>query len=95
VKIVVDGDSCSIAKVRAEVDETIEKITDSNHLKISVWNALFKLQKTHKLATPTVKYLTSKFSAMLAKNANNPAGVKKGITAPLLPHSSVSQVLLF
>jgi hypothetical protein len=78
VRMAADVDSCSIAKVRGEVDESIWKKMRKQYLKKSVRNALFKLQKTHKPATPTVKYLTSNSSAMLAENANNPAGVKKG-----------------
>jgi hypothetical protein len=69
VKIVADGDSCSIARVRAEVDETIEKIEDSNHLlqEIGSERVIQLTEDAQTCNSDSEIFYLQFFSAMLAK----------------------------
>ena len=79
--IVGNEDSTTIARVQ-EVDSSIAKKSDRNHLKKIVGNSLYKLQKKHKnLTARVIRYLQKCFSYMLSQNQGNPAGITKGLMA--------------
>ncbi|XP_046408211.1 uncharacterized protein LOC124172766 [Ischnura elegans] len=84
--IVCDEDSSTIAKIRRDVGN-VEKVSDINHAKKNLGNALYGLRMTHKQLTPTViKYLQRCFGYALQQNRGNPASLRKAIMN-IVPHS--------
>ena len=63
--LVMDDDTTTIAKVRNEVESTIEKCSDKNHTMKNFTNALYSLQKDKKLqrviSTKTINHIKSVF----------------------------------
>ena len=67
----MDDDSSTVARVRRDVDPSIVKRSDSNHVKKNFTSQLYKLKdstKGLKISTSTMKYLKICFSKALKKN---------------------------
>ncbi|XP_046392289.1 uncharacterized protein LOC124160481 [Ischnura elegans] len=64
--IVCDEDSSTIAKIRRDVGN-VEKVSDINHAKKNLGNALYGLRMTHKQLTPTPG--NESFNAIVASKA--------------------------
>ena len=54
VRLVMNNDSTTSAKLRAEVKREIEDIKDINHTKKNLGTHLYNLQEKHKALTPKV-----------------------------------------
>ena len=90
--LVGDEDSTTIARVRKEVEPSIEKRSDSNHIKKTLGHSLYSLQKKYKLlSTKKIKYLQKCFNYMVKNNHGNPDGIEMGLKAmskhPFSDHS--------
>lgn len=49
--IVGDEDSTTIARLRANVNKNIKKLSDANHVKKLLGNSLYSIKKNHKTLT--------------------------------------------
>ncbi|XP_023932628.1 uncharacterized protein LOC106177003 [Lingula anatina] len=80
--IIGDEDSTTIARVHREVDEGIQKISDTNHIKKILTNQLYSLQPNHKqLSSKIIKYIQKNFSYMCQQNQGDIESIKKGLVA--------------
>ncbi|VDI14931.1 Hypothetical predicted protein [Mytilus galloprovincialis] len=80
--IIADDDTTTIARLRKSVDPNIKKMSDKNHVKKNIANALYQLKAKHKKLTPKViKYLINCLNYMLCQNQDNPKGVENGLEA--------------
>ena len=79
--LVGDEDATTISHVRSEVDQNIEKRTDKNHLRKTLGNELYSLQKKHKgcLSSRTISYLQKCFNYMCEQNRGKPDGIVSGL----------------
>ena len=86
-KLVMDDDTTTIAKVRNEVESTIEKCSDKNHTMKIFTNALYSLQKDKKLqrviSTKTINHIKKCFSYAISKNIDA-VELKENLVA--IPH---------
>ncbi|XP_063400480.1 uncharacterized protein LOC134685041 isoform X2 [Mytilus trossulus] len=80
--IVGDEDSTTIARLRANVDKDITKVSDSNHVKKLLGNSLYEIRKKHKTLTiKVIQYLQRCFNYILAQGKGNPDMIKESILA--------------
>ena len=87
--LVGDEDSTTIARVRREVDNEIQKGSDYNHICKILGNTLHELKnkKKHKSLTNTViKYLQTMYSYALKQNQGNSTGLSAAILS-IIPHA--------
>lgn len=79
--IIADDDTTTIARLKAEVDDFINKQSDKNHVKKNFANSLFALQKEHKSLTSTViRYLQKCFNYAISQNKGNPDGLATALS---------------
>lgn len=87
-KIIMDDDATTIAKIRREVDSSVEKCSDRNHTVKNFTNTLYALQKDKiiqkSLSSTTISHIKKCFTYALSSNRNNPIGMKKNLLA--IPH---------
>lgn len=87
-KIIMDDDATTIAKIRREVDSSVEKCSDRNHTVKNFTNTLYALQKDKiiqkSLSSTTISHIKKRFTYALSSNRNNPIGMKKNLLA--IPH---------
>ncbi|XP_063407854.1 uncharacterized protein LOC134691329 [Mytilus trossulus] len=80
--LVGDEDSTTIGRVRANISNSIEKISDRNHLKKILGNSLYSLKKNHPVLTVRIiKYLQSCFNYIIAQGEGNPEQIAKDLNA--------------
>ena len=80
--IIGDDDSTTIARLKSTIDKNITKRSDKNHLKKTISNSLFALQKHHQsLTTKVIRYLLKCFSYVIEQNKGNEEGICKGLEA--------------
>ena len=83
----MDDDTTTIAKVRNEVENTIEKRSDKNHTMKNFTNALYSLQKDKQLqrviSTKTINHIKKVFFLCNIKEYRC-RGIKKNLVA--IPH---------
>ncbi|CAC5391328.1 unnamed protein product [Mytilus coruscus] len=80
--IVGDEDSTTIARLRANVDKNITKVSDSNHIKKLLGNSLYEIKKKHKTLTiKVIQNLQRCFNYILAQGKGNPDMIKQSILA--------------
>ncbi|XP_063448459.1 uncharacterized protein LOC134727990 [Mytilus trossulus] len=80
--LVGDEDSTTIGRVRANISNSIEKISDRNHLKKILGNSLYSLKKNHPVLTvKIIKYLQSCFNYIIAQGEGNPEQIAKDLNA--------------
>ena len=78
--IVGDEDSTTIARLRANVNKNIEKVSDSNHIKKLLGNNLYEIKKQHKtLTVKVIQYIQRCFSFAIAQGKGNPDQIKRSI----------------
>ena len=78
--IVSDEDATTMSKVRKSVDYEVKKLSDPNHAKKTVGNALYALQKTYKfLSSKVIGYLQKCFAYSLAQNKGNADATRRAI----------------
>lgn len=93
--IVGDEDSTTIGRLRANVNEKIEKISDKNHIRKLLGNSLYALKKQHPMLTvKVIKYLQRCFDYIIAQGKENPSQISSDLNAlskhPFGDHSSCS-----
>ena len=72
-KLIGDDDSTTIARARAEVNASIEKASDKNHVRKNIANALFELKKKHKcLSQKVINSIQKNFNYALVQNKGDP-----------------------
>ena len=80
--IIGDDDTSTIAMLKSQVDSSINKISDKNHVKKVIGNDLYSLKNSHKsLSTKVIGYLQKCLNYVLSQNAGNPDGIEKGLKA--------------
>lgn len=81
--IIADDDTTTIARIKQNVNPSIKKKSDKNHVKKNIGNALYSLRNKHKkLQNPKVfKYLQKCLDYMLAQNQGNSDGIENGLEA--------------
>lgn len=81
--IIADNDTTTIARIKQNVNPSIKKMSDKNHVKKNIGNALYSLRnKNKKLQKPKVfKYLQKCLDYMLAQNQGNSDGFENGLEA--------------
>lgn len=85
--LVGDEDSTTIARARKEVDATLKKGSDLNHLLKGLGNQLFDLKKKHKAMSVTViKYFQSNFAIAICQNEGNEEEIASRMKQ-IVPHS--------
>ena len=85
--IIMDEDATTIARIRVELDHDITKWSDLNHIKKSVGNALWRLNKKYPkdLKSENISYLQRCFTYGIRQNKENAEEVKKAILG-IVPH---------
>lgn len=75
-KIIMDDDVNTVAKIRREVDASLEKCSDRNHTVKNFNSTLYALQKTKiiqkSLNSTTLSHIKKCFTYALSSNKNNP-----------------------
>ncbi|VDI08997.1 Hypothetical predicted protein [Mytilus galloprovincialis] len=86
--LIMDDDSSTISKVKQALGHDVEKWSDINHSTKSVSNALYTLQKKHKVfSKDVIGYFKRCFSyAVKQKNKNDKDHLRQNILA-IVPHS--------
>ena len=86
--LVGDDDTTTIARVRADLDESIEKCRDKNHVRKSLANELYKVRDRHKnkLSVKTISYLQKCFTYAVDQNRGDSAGLRKSLET-IIPHT--------
>lgn len=80
--VVGDEDSTSIGRLRANVNEKIEKISDKNHILKLLGNSLYALKKQHPMLTvKVIKYLQRCFDYIIAQGKGNPSHISSDLDA--------------
>ena len=85
--IAMDNDSTTMAKIRAEVDPSVNKKADRNHTKKSFTGALIELSNSHKtLRNVKVRtHIDRCFAYCLQQHQGNPEQLGKALEA-IVPH---------
>ena len=84
--IIGDEDATTMNKVKTFVSHDVKKLSDKNHIKKSLGNSLYHLQKSHKILQPKViSYLQKCFVYALAQNEGDANGTRKAIEN-IVPH---------
>lgn len=86
--IIGDDDCTTIARARAEVDQSLKKCSDKNHVRKSVSNDLYKLREKHKhdLPVKAIGYLQKCFTYALDQNRDDPVSLQQSLNA-VVPHA--------
>lgn len=80
--IIGDDDTSTIARIHSSVDKNIQKRSDMNHVKKTLSNNLFKLQKIcPELTTKVIRYFQKLFSYNISQNKSDPSELCKGLDA--------------
>lgn len=80
--IVGDEDSTTIGRLRANVNEKIEKISDKSHIRKLLGNSLYALKKQHQMLTvKVIKYLQRCFDHIIAQGKGNPLQISSDLDA--------------
>lgn len=80
--IVGDEDTTTIARLRANVNKNIKKLSDANHVKKLLGNSLYSIKKNHKTLTfKIIQYLQRCLSYILAQGKDNPDMIKTSVLA--------------
>ncbi len=84
--LVMDNDATTIAKVR-EIDSSIRKLSDNNHTKKSISNALYNLANTHKELKnkKTLNYIHRMFCYAIGQNQEDQEGLRRRLSE-IVPH---------
>ncbi|XP_061186114.1 uncharacterized protein LOC133195733 [Saccostrea echinata] len=95
--LVGDDDTTTMSRIHREIDPSIKKHSDKNHIKKNISNSLYNLQKKHNnLSSKVIKYIQKSFNYMISQNQGNPTGIEKGLDAlalhPFNDHSQCSEV---
>ncbi|CAG2232154.1 unnamed protein product [Mytilus edulis] len=93
--IIGDEDTTTIARLRAKVDPTIVKLSDSNHMKKPIRNRLYELKNKHSTLSPKViSYIMKCFNYLIAQGKGQPKKIEENLNAlskhPFGDHSSCS-----
>ncbi|CAG2200542.1 unnamed protein product [Mytilus edulis] len=93
--IIGDEDTTTIARLRAKVDPTIVKLSDSNHMKKPIRNRLYELKNKHSTLSPKViSYIMKCFNYLIAQGKGQPKKIEENLHAlskhPFGDHSSCS-----
>lgn len=78
--LIMDDDSTSIAKVRNEVNPSVTKANDSNHLKKSFTSKLYAISKKHRsLNFSLISHLGKCFMYAIKQNENDSENIAKSL----------------
>ena len=79
--IVADDDTTTISRLRSEVDPSIKKQSDKNHVRKNFSNSLYHLQSAHKsLTSKVIKYLQKCFNYAVSQNRGNADGLSQALS---------------
>ena len=67
-QIIDDDDASTIAKVRAHIDESIEKLSDVTHAKRALGNHLYAIKNDHKLSDMVISFFQKTFGYAIKQN---------------------------
>lgn len=85
--LIMDDDASTISKVKQALGHDVEKWSDINHSTKSVSNALYTLQKKHKVfSKDVIGYFKRCFSYAVKQNKNDKEHLRQNILA-IVPHS--------
>ncbi|CAC5364760.1 unnamed protein product [Mytilus coruscus] len=80
--IIGDEDTTTIARLRAKVDPTIVKLSDSNHMKKPIRNRLYELKNKHSTLSPKViSYIMKCFNYLIAQGKGQPKKIEENLNA--------------
>ncbi|XP_063436617.1 uncharacterized protein LOC134718048 [Mytilus trossulus] len=80
--IIGDEDTTTIARLRAKVDPTIVKLSDSNHMKKNIRNRLYELKNKHSTLSPKViSYIMKCFNYLIAHGKGQPKKIEENLNA--------------
>ncbi|XP_062607553.1 uncharacterized protein LOC134269372 [Saccostrea cucullata] len=82
--IIMDNDSTTVARARAEVNPALKKQCDRNHTLKQFTNKLYELKKSKnykELNSKTIQHLSKCFKYCISQNENDPSGMKKNLEA--------------
>ena len=85
--LIMDDDTTTIARIRAELSHEITKLSDISHVKVHLRNSLHKLQSRFRvLSTCVIRYLVDKcFSYALLQNKDDTDGLVQSLNN-IVPH---------
>nr|XP_034302837.1 uncharacterized protein LOC105322827 isoform X6 [Crassostrea gigas] len=84
--LIGDDDCTAFKRAREEVNSTIEKVSDKNHMKKNLSNKLYKLKTKYpkELSVKTINALLKSFSYMIAQNTGNIYAIKENLESVVL-----------
>lgn len=84
--IIGDEDATTMSKVKNCISYDVKKLSDNNHIKKTIGNCLYNLQKSHKvLQSRVISYIQRCFVFALGQNKGDPIGTGKAIEN-IVPH---------
>jgi hypothetical protein len=85
--IIMDDDTTTMARIRQDINHTVNKWSDVNHTTKHLTNSLFLLQKKHRILTNNViAYLKKCFNYALAQTKGDSSACKSQIEQ-IVPHA--------
>lgn len=83
--LIGDDDSTGFNKARAEVMKTMEKVSDTNHVKKNITNQVFKLKAKYKeLTIKAINGIMKSFEYMLAQSKSEAGTIRRNLPAVVL-----------
>ena len=85
--IVMDNDSSTLAHLHAVHGDNIKNMSDKNHTKKTITDALYRLQSQHKVLknTKVINYITKNYRYAIEQNQSNVEGLRKRL-GEIVPH---------
>lgn len=86
--ITMDDDSTTICRIREQVNQSVDKKSDKNHVRKNISNDLYKLQQRHKssLTQKVIDYLILDVQYALSQNQGNEEDLRQTLKA-IVPHA--------
>ena len=82
VTLIGDDDSTGFNRARTEVLDSMEKLSDTNHVKKNITNQLFKLKTNYKeLSVMTINAIMKRFSYMLCQCRGDKEAVHRNLSS--------------
>jgi hypothetical protein len=82
--IIMDNDSTTVARARAEVNPALKKQCDRNHTLKQFTNKLYELKRSKnykELNSKTIQHLSKCFKYCISQHEHDPSGMKKNLEA--------------
>ena len=83
--LIGDDDTTGFNKARQEVSKTLEKVSDTNHVKKNISNKLYKLKPKYKeLSIKSINAIMKSFGYLLAQAKGDEEAILKGLPSVVL-----------